>query len=169
MSGGMGGGDTVSVAPLGNLNKTAGDVQMGVPSCTCYYDLTVPTKICKDVITQSEIEVEVPDFQKPGPASRSVCIQVPTDAKMTKEAYDQAVAAAYAKGQAQREIVIKRVKKAIQNKTRQCNIHVPRTPLEFAETENFTITVTTPIRPVISNTICMTMYLVAIWIKPLTA
>ena len=47
-------------------------------------------------------------------------------------------------------------------------IRVPRIPIEFAETESFTATITYPIRPVITGTIFMTVYLVSIYLKPLS-
>jgi hypothetical protein len=48
-------------------------------------------------------------------------------------------------------------------------IRVPRIPIEFAETENFAVNVTFPIRPVIValSTIFMTCTLVSIYLKPL--
>jgi hypothetical protein len=48
-------------------------------------------------------------------------------------------------------------------------IRVPRIPIEFAETESFTVTVTFPTRPSITagNTIYMTCNLVSIYLKPL--
>jgi hypothetical protein len=80
---------------------TIGDVQMGWPICTCYYDLTVPGKIRK---------------------------QTP---RGTKE------------------------------------IRVPRIPIEFAETESFTVNVTFPTRPTVTNDSRMQVYLVSIYLKPL--
>jgi hypothetical protein len=46
-------------------------------------------------------------------------------------------------------------------------IRVPRIPIEFAETESFTVFVSFPVRPVITGTIFMTVYLVSIYLKPL--
>jgi hypothetical protein len=80
----------------------AGDVTMGWPICTCYFDLTVPGKIRKQT------------------------------AKGVKE------------------------------------IRVPRIPIEFAETENFSVQVTYPTRPTpIAGTLFLESTLVAIYLKPL--
>ena len=81
---------------------TAGDVQMGWPICTCYFDLTVPGKIRK---------------------------QTPKGVR---------------------------------------EVRVPRIPIEFAETESFSVNVTYPTRPVgIGGTIFIQVYLVSIYLKPL--
>jgi len=80
---------------------TVGDVQMGWPVCTSYFDLTVPGKIRK---------------------------QTPRGIK---------------------------------------EIKVPRIPIEFAETESFSVEVTYPARPVTAGTLFLQCYLVAIYLKPL--
>ena len=83
---------------------TAGDVQMGWPVCTCYFDLTVPGKIRK---------------------------QTPSGVK---------------------------------------EIRVPRIPIEFAETESFTVNVTYPVlpnTPAVVGTVFMQITLVSIYLKPL--
>ncbi len=46
-------------------------------------------------------------------------------------------------------------------------IRVPRIPIEFAETESFTVNITFPVRPTISGQLFMTCYLVSIYLKPL--
>ena len=46
-------------------------------------------------------------------------------------------------------------------------VRVPRIPIEFAETESFSVNVIFPIRPTITGTIFMTCYLVSIYLKPL--
>ena len=48
-------------------------------------------------------------------------------------------------------------------------IRVPRIPIEFAETESFTVNITFPVRPTITGTLYMTVYLVSIYLKPLAA
>jgi len=80
---------------------TIGDVQMGWPICTCYYDLSVPGKIRK---------------------------QTPRGVK---------------------------------------EIRVPRIPIEFAETESFTVNVTYPTRPTVTNNSFLRITLVSIYLKPL--
>ncbi len=46
-------------------------------------------------------------------------------------------------------------------------MRVPRIPIEFAETESFTVNITFPVRPTITGTLYMTCYLVAIYLKQL--
>jgi len=46
-------------------------------------------------------------------------------------------------------------------------MRVPRIPIEFAETESFTVNITFPARPTITGTLYMTCYLVSIYLKPL--
>jgi hypothetical protein len=47
-------------------------------------------------------------------------------------------------------------------------MRVPRIPIEFAETESFTVNITYPVRPSITGTLFMTCLLVAIYLKPLS-
>lgn len=159
------------------IATTSGSFNMGIPTPCCYFDVTVPTRVCAQVMVDREIEVMVPDFQSDTPGdpvtgTRMVCIEVPATGAPAAAELEKACAAAYAKGDNQRNVVMRRVKKQISELARKCDIRVPRTPLEFEATENFQANVIYPERPVLTGaaaTYFITISLVSTWLKPLAA
>lgn len=140
---------------------TAGNVTMGVPINTCYFDLTTPTKIrCSRPVESVVIPVG-------NGKSAEIAVRggVPTT---------ESLANAFVAAGAKDDVGQARIAAAADQAIRRASVlerHVPRTPIEFAETESFSVNLNYPTRPALSGTSLPFIYmnLVSIYLKPLAA
>jgi len=148
---------------VGQVATSFFNQQMGSGNCASYFDLSIPTKVRQ--------QVKVTKVCIGAVGGKPVIVPVSGGAP-TQEGMAKAIAA-FAKGGGDKAKVSVEVAARVAQAIRAASfrdVSVPRMPIEFSETENFSVDLTYPTRPVINNdSYDIIMNLVSIYLKPLSA